>query len=528
MEEVTKRFDTLKNERASLEHYWIDAYNYTAPHRSLGYHTSSNLSIAQVSASLAKNSKIFDSTAADGAKLLAKSLKSGLVPSSSEWFSLAFETGTIGKIDKESTQWLQQAASKLFTMIHSSNFDKEIIDALLDLVICGMFALFVTKKENGPLDFEAWLPSTLMIEDTLGEGIDTIYRQLVMTAQQIVHKWGSKNLSQEIKEAFNNNSTKTFEIIHTIRPRMKNGKVAKGNKATDMPWESIYVARTGNVKLNESGFKSFPIIIPRWTKISGTEYPVGPVNDVLPDVKSVNKIVELNMLASEMSIFGIFVAGPGVVNGKTFRVQPRTVNVVSDIQRFKAIQSPGNSQVASSEIVRMQKQIKTGLMSDQLSPMEKNYASATEVLDRAKIIRQLLGADYARLQNEFLEKLIQRVFQLSYSDGSLGQAPEGVLNSSFVPVYKSPLAKTQKLEDLTELDRFEATLANQAQINPSVLDLYDQDEALRLRFDLEGLPVQLLRSKQQVEQLRQQQAEQQQAMVEQQAAMQNNGEIKTA
>ncbi len=525
--EIIKQYEKLRSVRQKLEHYWTDAYKYTLPHRGLGYFTNGELSVEQISATKGTQAKIFDSTCADGAKLLAKSLKSGMVPSSSQWFDLQFETGGTTSVDTESALWLQKSATKLFTMIHSSNFDKEVIEALLDLVISGQFALYVTKEELGGFKFETWMPSTLMFEDTLGTGqIDTIYRKLSLTAQQIVHKFGIKNLPQSLKEAFNNNSTQTFSVIHTIRPRMKNGKMMKGKKATEMPFESIYVLEKDKIKLQESGYHEFPVIIPRWTLIPGTQYALGPVNDVMPDTKSLNKVVEMNMLNAEMNIFGIFIAGPGVVNGNTFRVQPRTVNVVSDINRIKDIKSPGNYAVGNAEIERMQKQIRTGLMTDELSPMQKNYASATEVLDRAQIIRQMLGPDYARLQSEFLEPLINRCFGLAYRDGSLGEAPEGVLNAGqFVPVYKSPLAKVQKQEELRELDQFEITLANKAQINPSVLDLYDDDEALRIRAELLGIPIQLIRSPSQVEQIRQKQMEAQQAVAKTQTEQQDVNQV---
>jgi len=69
---------------------------------------------------------------------------------------------------------------------------------------------------------------------------------------------------------------------------------------------------------------------------------------------------------------------------------------------------------------------------------------------------------------------------------------------------------------VTAMDRFETTLMSEAQADPTVLDLYDFEEAAKQRAKFLGVPQSLLRSDAQKEKLRDsrkavQQQQQQQA-----------------
>ena len=146
--------------------------------------------------------------------------------------------------------------------------------------------------------------------------------------------------------------------------------------------------------------------------------------------------------------------------------------------------------------------------------------TATEVHARVNLIRQLLGPIYGRLQAEYLQPLITRCFGIAYRAGVLGQAPESLQDRAFSVKYLGPLARAQRLEDVTAMDRFEQTLMMEAQADPSVLDVYDFELAARERSKHLGVPQLLLRTSDKVDALRDsrkqaQQNQQQQAMQQQ-------------
>lgn len=85
--------------------------------------------------------------------------------------------------------------------------------------------------------------------------------------------------------------------------------------------------------------------------------------------------------------------------------------------------------------------------------------------------------------------------------------------------YISPLARAQKLEDVTAVERLGANVAQLSQVSPEVVDLVDTDEATRVVADALGVPAKVIRSAADVTSLRDQRARAQQ-QAQQQLMMQ--------
>jgi hypothetical protein len=95
--------------------------------------------------------------------------------------------------------------------------------------------------------------------------------------------------------------------------------------------------------------------------------------------------------------------------------------------------------------------------------------------------------------------------------------PEEIAGKTINIRYVSPLARSQRLSEVAGMDRFEIDLLNQSQVKPDLLDIYDFDKAKRDKSWLLGVPQSLLRSDEEVKQIREARAQaQQQAMQAQQ------------
>lgn len=519
-----KTFQAMKTSRVHLDfQYWKPAFETTYPHRGLGFITGDFN--AQYDQTTAKNyqARIYDTTAIDSVRLLASSIISGLTPSNSQWFNLQVPNVNNEDLDFDTKVWLDNAAKNLYRYIHSSNYNAEAYEHFIDISIGGMAGLFVDKEPGGDFKFEAWSLHTMYCADMRGQGfIDTVYRLVPMTPSQIVSKFGKNNVPDHVKEKFrsNPNCTKTLDVVHAIEPRMKGKKQAYGKLSKTMPWSSCYVDMKSGMVMSESGYYEMPVIVPRWQLLPGSDYAIGPLNDALPDIKTLNKVVEMMMTNAEMSIAGTFVAKQdGILNPTTTRIRPRSLVFASDVDNIKPLTSAGDFRISYEEQARLQNQIRTMMMSDSLSPIEKANPSATEVTVRSQLIRQVLGPTYARLQSEFLAPLINRCFNLALRDGSIPPIPEGI--TDMVPEYISPLARAQRQEDINAMDQYEQALAGLSQIYPEVLDLYDIDQASRLRAQLGGVPASVIKDPEKVaaqryEEQKQQEARQQAAMAAEQ------------
>jgi len=512
-EEILNTYNQLVTERTPLEQFWQDAFDYTYPIRGEQFSSKDTDPYARASAAKSKQAKIYDSTGTDSVRLLASGLLSGLTPSHLQWFT--FDTPSVpdSLVPRDAKLWLQQAAETLFTAIHSSNYNSEAFELFIDLTVGGLCGLFVDFTEG--FRFEQWALPTLYCQNVLGgQGIDTIYRSVTYKVREAVEKFGIGNVPELVKQQYESDpyANEVYQFIHTIRPRLNNGKQAKGKLKTSMPWESIYVcAKTGEI-VQESGFHEMPVIVPRWFGIPGTDYALGPLNDALPDVKTLNRIVEMVLTNGEMAIAGTFVAkDDGVFNPNTVKIGPRRVIMVSDTENIKPLASGGNFNIAQSEIARLQAQIKRVMMSDQLAQTEKGMMTATEIQARQQIIRQILGPALARLQSEFLEPLLKRCFGLAMRAGALGQPPSSLGDTPFSPAYHSPIAKAQRFETIQAMNQLEEAIGGLSKLNPGILDLYDFDASVKKRADLFGVPAELLKDERQVAATRKAAAQQAQA-----------------
>jgi hypothetical protein len=524
--QIIKIFQQLAQERSELESTWHEAYQFTAPLRGRllmnGDHNSS-------SSKLRDNANILDSTASESITLLASSIMSGITPSASQWFT--FKTVGNAPLPHDAKVWLEKANTQLMELIHnSSNYNAEVLEAFEDMAIVGMFGLFIKKIEGGNFIFELWpLDSIYVIENPQTKMIDQIYRVYTLTVSEAVDEFGLETLPTELQSLYKNtpDDTKKHEFIHCIKPRKKR---SKRGLAEDMPIASIYVHRKSGQVVRESGYEEFPVAVPRWSKIPGTPYAVGPTHKALPDIKTLNKIVYLMMTNAEMAIAGTFAAKmDGYLNPASIQIGPRKVVFMADVNNLKPLTAAGDFRISFEEISRLQRQIKSVMMSDELEPISKNYASATEVATRSSLIRAILGPIFARMQSEFLEPLLTRCFNLALRDGSFGPIPESLAGITISPTYTSPMARAQRMEDVSSMDRFEMSIAQSSQLNPGVLDIYNFDEAARMKAYLLGVPSSVLRSTEHVNKMRAeaQAAAEAQAQQEQQAAMMSPEMLKT-
>jgi len=87
--------------------------------------------------------------------------------------------------------------------------------------------------------------------------------------------------------------------------------------------------------------------------------------------------------------------------------------------------------------------------------------------------------------------------------------------------YVGQLAKNQKIQDVTSIQRWLGVASNMASFSPEVLDNIDVDQALQIIGERMAVPSDVMRSEEEVAQLRQQRQEQleQQQQLEQAATV---------
>jgi hypothetical protein len=511
--EIIRRLNALKSLRSPHEQVWRDCFDHSFPIRGNGL----NQQTLDAQQALDVKARLTDSTATDAGRILASALQSGMTPANARWFELE----VLGA-DDDSKRWLEAAAETLHQQIHNANFDAVGMECQLDMVVAGWFAQYIDADENG-LHFESWpIGQVYATSSKNGGKVDTVYRNYQTTALQAVTDFGEGNVSELTRTKASTEPDFLVEFVRAIYPRSTYAVGAK--MAKNMPFASCTVEVQSRKVARESGYMNMPVVVPRWSLIPDTAYAVGPMFDALPDVRQLNELKRMDIASADIQIGGMWIAtDDGVLNPRTVKVGARKIIVANDVDSMKPLMSGSNWQLATERIQQLQGAIRKLLMADQLQPQDGPAMTATEVHARVALLRQQLGPLFGRMQAEYLQGVIERSFMLALQAGVLGAPPPQLVNSNFTIKYISPLARAQKLEDVTAIQQLNAAVQPIVEMgHGEVLDNIDFDAQANTISEALGVPMKTMRKAEDVQAMRdaraKQQADQQQAA--QQAQMQ--------
>ena len=275
------------------------------------------------------------------------------------------------------------------------------------------------------------------------------------------------------------------------------------------------IAKMYEHKLYEETFKglgSNPFIVYRWSKCAGEVYGRGPLLLALPAIKTANLTVELILENAQMSISGMYqVEDDGVINVDNIALIPGTIiPKAPGSQGLQPVGPAGNFNVSDLVLRDMRTNIKKALYNDMLgNPNEKTPMSATEVAERQADLSRQIGAAFGRLQSEMVAPVLQRVVYILKKQGRI-KIPK--INGREVKIQSSsPLAQAQHQQDVATVDRFLAMI--QGRVGPELTNiLVKQDEVAKFVAKKLGIPENLIRSQEEMQQF----AQQMQQMMQQQ------------
>lgn len=511
------RLGQLKLARSIHESHWADCYRFGAPERQQSFSSSDVKSQRET-----ERADLYDSTAADSVQVLVSMIMNGVTPANSVWFKA--QPDGIDDLAEltDGERWLENVCQFMWRNIHASNFDSENFDTLTDVVTAGWGVMYadIDRVAGGGYVFESWPIGNCFIGSTRADGlIDTIYREHEMTAETIVNTYGESNCHHSVVEMVKNSPDTKFSLLQVIQPRKQTG-AGQLNKA--MPFASYHIDFSNKHVMKESGYHEFPCSVPRLRKLPNSVYGNGQMTLALPDAKTANELVKNTVRAADMQIGGMWIAeDDGVLNPHTVRIGPRKVVMANSVNSMKRLDDGTNFQIAEYLLTSLQGGIRRKLMADQLPPIGTSQMTATEINTRVELIRQLLGPMYGRLQTEYLRGILDRCFGLALRANALGEAPEELWGRNLSFKFVSPLARSQRMEEVYATEQYVASLANFAQVDQTILDNVDFDAVAVLTGSGRGVPQTIMRTADEVQELRQarQKAKEEQAQAQQQQAV---------
>lgn len=518
-QEAYKRLNYLKGKRQLWDSHWQELADYFYPNK--------NTILRTVNPGERKFLNIYDSTGIHANELLAGALHSMLTNPSSYWFE--YTTGNLD-LDKQDDvrKWLQDAGHITHEVMNGSNFQTEIHEIYMDEGVFGHGVMSVLEDDVFVVRFSAKPVNSCWLEENAGGWIDTIYYVYKWQARLIVQEFGEKNCPKWIMEAMEKNDQQEFELLQVIYPNEAYNSEKKLSVEGKKFVSCTYVKdkEGSETILEEKGFNTFPFVTPRWSKATGETYGRSPSMKTLADVKMINEMMKETIRAQQKATNPpMLVPDDGVIGSLKLVPGGITYFRSGSGDFIKPLESGANLQLTYEMMDDVRKRIRDSFYIDQLQLQEGPQMTATEVMQRTEEKIRLLGPLLGRQHSELLRPLIERVFEILWKKRIIPPPPRVLQGKKIDVKYRSMLAKAQLASEAQNISRAVQAAAPFLQLNQQAADVIDAEEGIRYAARLYGLPQEMLRTKDAVDEIRQARDQANQKMLEEQQNQQGVDQV---
>lgn len=464
VDDIIKRAEVAQRKKDEFESLYRDAYEFALPQRQLYGYWEGQAQGAK------KMARVFDSTAINSTQRFANRLQSGIFPPQRKWCRL--EAGPDIPEDRraQALAILDSYNDKMFTVIKQSNFDIAIGEFLLDLAVGTAGMLVLPGDDVQPINFIPVPMFLISYEEGANGQVDKIYRRMRMKAEAVKLQWKDAKFSEVVQQRIDSKPTDEIELLEAT---------VYDNDRGD--WCYHVIDKISKEEIVYRRMNSSPWVISRYSKIAGEIYGRGPLLTALPDIKTLNKTLELVLKNASLAISGVYTAADdGVLNPQTVKLVPGAIIPVArnggpQGESLKPLARSGDFNVSQIVIQDLRANIKRTLLDESLPPDNMSARSATEVVERMKELAQNLGSAFGRLINETMVPLVARILSVMDERGLI-DLPLRVngLEVKVSPV--APLAMAQNMEEINNVIQFmqiAQTLGSEGQLAVKTGDLID-------------------------------------------------------
>jgi len=441
-EQIVKRQDVAQKKKDEFQALYMDAYEFALPQRQLygvweGGYTGKN-----------KMTRVFDSTAINSTQRFANRLQSVVFPPQRKWCRL--DAGSDIPMDRKQTAQavLEVYGDKMFTVLRQSNFDIAMGEFLLDLAVGTACMMVQPGDDVSPINF---IPVPLFLvtyEEGANGQVDNVYRKIRMKAESIQRQWPDAKIEGQLARLIQDKPTEDVELLEATVYDAKRG---------DYCYHVIYTH--GKDELVYRRRKSSPWVISRYMKVAGEIYGRGPLLTALPDIKTLNKTIELLLKNASLAVSGVYTAADdGVLNPNTVKLAPGAIIPVArnggpQGPALAALPRSGDFNVSQLVINDLRANVKRILLDESLPPDNMSARSATEIVERMKELSQNLGSAFGRLINETMIPLVAKILEVMDERGLI-DLPLRVNGLEVRVVPEAPLAQAQAMEEVQAIMQY--------------------------------------------------------------------------
>ena len=190
--DIISRFENLEGARANWDTHYQELADYMLPRK------------ADIVRKRSRGEKrmelIFDGTALQAVDLLASSLHGMLTSGATPWFHLTMKDDELGR-NEDVQAWLEDSSQRMMRAITMSNFETEIHEMYVDLVVFGTGCMFAEMDDKSLRFSTRHISEFFVAEDQYGI-VDTVFRKYKLPARQAVQRFGIENVGDYIQKVY--------------------------------------------------------------------------------------------------------------------------------------------------------------------------------------------------------------------------------------------------------------------------------------------------------------------------------------
>lgn len=425
--------------------------------------------------------KIFDSTGTLSVRTLASGMMAGVTSPARPWFTLE-PAERIYANNPAISKWIKDIQRTMFDVFARSNLYNALHSLYGELVVFGTAAILIDADYEDVLKAYPLTAGEYFLATNAKHEVDSLYRELTMSAKQAVQKFGFETLSKETQELINNGkSAQKVTFIHIIEPNTNARPDIQGSQAVDsqyMPYISLVFEKNSkdDAFTKISGYHEFPLMCPRWSVTGNEVYGFSPGIEALPDIKQLQHEQRKKGQAIDKKVSPPLQAPAsmkqsavnGLPGGVTFYDETRQHNGIKPTYEVNL-----NLSELAADIQEVQQRIGRIFYEDlflMIAQMQNKQMTAREIEERHEEKMLMLGPVFERLHNELLDPLIKRTFAIIKRAGLLPPPPPGFTDIEMKVEYVSVMAQTQRLVDTQKIERFLDFVQRVQMIQPEIAE----------------------------------------------------------
>lgn len=482
-----RRLDALKNDFNSFRPHFEDLTDFVSPRTSKYYGRG-----AKKAADL-RNSRIYNNTATIALRVLVAGMMSGVTNPARSWLQYRTMDPDLNRFGPVKV-WLDIVRKRTLEMLLKSNFYTVMPQVYGDLGLHGTNAFGIDEDAESLIHCSGFPIGSYYLGTSYKGKVDTFYRELKKTVEQLVSEYGKKNCSRSVQDDYDRgNYSREVEIIHAVfpNPDWDDRKLeSRFRKFASSTWE---VGRDRKLYLKESGYNEFPIIAPRWQTVGEDVYGISPGMDALSDIKMLQDMEKKKLKALAKKVDPPTSAPSHMVDkpinnlpgGVTFYDQTAAGQKIEQTQRIDL-----NLQELRLEIDATERRINDAFYKDlflMISNLDRSGITATEIAARQEEKLLALGPVYLRFNDEGLDPVIDRVFPILLRSGQLPPPPPELSDLPLSVEYISVMSQTMKAVGIASQERFITFLGGLAGAFPQVQDKVNADQMVDDYAEMAGV-----------------------------------------